>query len=144
VHNGPTPAQIAAAAHAAALKSAGEHHDEEALLAVPGQDEPVVEVHEAADQDALVSLPATEALGAAELPEEPAAPAEHPFPAAESSAAEEPEEPTEQPAAAPAPAAHAPAAPKRRKRGRVVAPAGPPRPLGEDTVGATVQAAPTS
>ena len=144
VHNGPTPAQIAAAAHAAALKSAGEHHDEEALLAVPGQDEPVVEVHEAAGQDAPVALDAPEALETAELPEEPTAPGGQPVPAEEPAAAEELAAPTEQPAAAAAPAAEAPAAPKRRKRGRVVAPAGPPRPVGEDAVDAPVEAAPTS
>ncbi|WP_082590456.1 Rne/Rng family ribonuclease [Phycicoccus sp. Soil748] len=144
VHGGPTPAQIAAAAHAAALKSAGEHHDEDALLAVPGQDEPVVEVREAAGQDAPVALPAVEPL---ELPEGPAAEVR---PVADEPAAEvhpvgdEPAAPAEPEQPVAAAAAEAPAAPKRRKRGRVVAPAGPPRPVGEDAAEPSVVAVPTS
>jgi ribonuclease E len=54
VHSGPTPAQIAAAAHAAALKSSGEQHDEADLeFDTPlSDDEPVAaEVHEAPDRE---------------------------------------------------------------------------------------------
>jgi ribonuclease E len=85
-HGGPTPAQIAAAAHAAALKSTEEHHDADSLaplgesplevVEVPTQDGSVGQVVEAPDQGSSA----------------PSAPA-----------------------------------PRRRKRGRVVAPAGPPR-----------------
>lgn len=120
--SGPTPAQIAAAAHAAALKSATVPGAE----AAPAQDEPELLVVE------------TE-------PEEQEAPAHRPEPAttepavstepAASTASTEEAEPAERAqraepgaAAAPAPAAVvAPPAPRRRKRGRVVAPAGPPR-----------------
>ena len=114
--SGPTPAQIAAAAHAAALKSATVPGAE----AAPAQDEPELLVVE------------TE-------PEEQEAPAHRPEPAttepAVSTASPEAAEPAERAqraepsaAAASAPAAVvAPPAPRRRKRGRVVAPAGPPR-----------------
>ncbi|GAB3071014.1 Rne/Rng family ribonuclease [Pedococcus soli] len=152
-HGGPTPAQIAAAAHAAALKSAGEHHDEEALLAVPAQDEPVVEVHEAADQESVdqqsvhatpeaeVSEDTQDTQGSddtavaqhAEVSESPA-PAPEAQPEVESAASPEPDEaaapvagPVGGPAAEPTPEAAPAAAPKKRRRGRVVAPAGPPR-----------------
>ncbi|MFC8504557.1 ribonuclease E/G, partial [Pedococcus sp. NPDC057267] len=52
-HGGPTPAQIAAAAHAAALKSSEGHPFGGAELVddAPAQDEPVVEVHETPDQE---------------------------------------------------------------------------------------------
>lgn len=118
VHSGPTPAQIAAAAHAAALKSADHHHDDEHgdehgehvhdFDEVAGQDAPVVEVHEDVDQ----------------LEPEPE-PAPEPEPEPELEPAPEPEpEPTSEPEPEPQPVA---VAPKRRRRGRVVAPAGPPR-----------------
>jgi ribonuclease E len=100
-HGGPTPAQIAAAAHAAALKSV-EHQFADELVA---QDEPPLEVHEAGDQEA---------------PEPVAVEPVAPEPAVEEPAVEEPV-----PAVQPAPAAEP--APRRRKRARVVAPAGPPR-----------------
>jgi ribonuclease E len=131
VHSGPTPAQIAAAAHAAALKSAEHHHDDlhddlhdddlhrdDLHHDLPdefdaGQDAPVVEVHEDVEQ---------------QQPEQADAMA---APAAEDASAQEKHvEPTPEPEREPQPVV---AAPKRRKRGRVVAPAGPPRAVaGED------------
>jgi ribonuclease E len=119
VHSGPTPAQIAAAAHAAALKSSGDPHDEADLeFDTPlGQDEPVGEVHEAEDQEPMDQEP---------MDEEPL---DH------EQAAVDPE-PARQPVAEPVPAAQPVAeparTPRRRKRGRVVAPAGPPRHAGDE------------
>ncbi|MDR6864415.1 Rne/Rng family ribonuclease [Phycicoccus sp. 3266] len=121
-HGGPTPAQIAAAAHAAALKSseahpfgAGELVDE-----APAQDEPVVEVHETPDQEQPERVEAEPVQP--EPAEREAAPARQ--------AAAEPAQPerTQPEPARPAAAAAPTAAPRRRKRARVVAPAGPPRP----------------
>jgi ribonuclease E len=133
-HGGPTPAQIAAAAHAAALKSS-EHHDaDEAPLEPAGQDDPVVEVHEASDQE----VP-TRALG-----EVRPTPAEQETPlvapndetALAGSAQDEPVLETQPAPAVPVvsePVVAAPPAPRRRKRGRVVAPAGPPRAAAGDS-----------
>lgn len=121
VHSGPTPAQIAAAAHAAALKSADHHHhdDHDEDHDQVGQDAPVVEVHEDVDQ-AQPDQPAPET-----------APETAPEAVPETAAEVAPEaltapEPAPEPVRelAPEPVA---LAPKRRKRGRVVAPAGPPR-----------------
>ncbi|NNM45454.1 Rne/Rng family ribonuclease [Knoellia koreensis] len=133
-HGGPTPAQIAAAAHAAALKSS-EHHDaDEAPLEPAGQDDPVVEVHEASDQE----VP-TRALG-----EVRPTPAEQETPlvapndetALAGSAQDEPVLETQPAPAVPVvsePVVAEPPAPRRRKRGRVVAPAGPPRAAAGDS-----------
>jgi len=138
--SGPTPAQIAAAAHAAALKSAGLPVDESAL---PTQDQPDLEVRESESEEQEQSHPAevpvaqaaaAEARTHAESRAEPAAPADSHAEAPADSHAEAPadshvEAPsaqapaTQQPAPEPAPAT----TPKRRRRGRVVAPAGPPR-----------------
>lgn len=112
VHSGPTPAQIAAAAHAAALKSADHHHhdddhDHPEHDDLGGQDAPVVEVHEDVDQEQPdQAVPETASEVAPEVVPETLT---------------EPESVRE---LAPEPVA---LAPKRRKRGRVVAPAGPPR-----------------
>ena len=111
--SGPTPAQIAAAAHAAALKSASGVLPEGEEAAA--QDQPVLVVHETEPEEQE-----PERHEAAEPAAAAAAPAAAPT-AAEAAA------PAQQPASA-APAAEAPTAPRRRKRGRVVAPAGPPRP----------------
>ncbi len=118
--SGPTAAQIAAAAHAAALR-----HTEQPELAA----EVAAEVAQAAGEgptaeDAAMDVPE---VGATE-PAAEESPAEEPT--AEESSAEEPTatEPAVAPPSAdedlPAPAV-APARPRRR-RGRVVAPAGPP------------------
>ena len=123
-HSGPTPAQIAAAAHAAAVKSLVEHPDEADLTSEEpaAQDQPVVEVHEAQDQEQpAAAAPATEDLGT-RAPVTPAAAPEQEVPEQEVPAPRT--TPVEQ---------EAPSAPalRRRKRGRVVAPAGPPRHGGE-------------
>lgn len=97
---GPTAAQIAAAAHAAALK-----HTDPADVAA-----------EIAAEVAAVTAPDADPQPVAEQPAEPA-PVEAPAPAAEPAPVQAPV--VEAPAAAPAPRT-------RRKRGRVVAPAGPP------------------
>ena len=111
--SGPTPAQIAAAAHAAAL-SAGA--SSEAADAAAG-----AAAHEVADQG--------EAQAPATVPERGTAPSE-PEPAAADVATTPPTTP-EQPVSDAAPVTQEPApAPRRRRRGRVVAPAGPP--VGED------------
>ncbi|PKW25799.1 Rne/Rng family ribonuclease [Phycicoccus duodecadis] len=101
--NGPTAAQIAAAAHAAALKHAehGEHGEvseaaEQLAADVAADVEAAVEAH----VEAPVSAPA---------PEQASAPAPEPAPVQE---------------AAPITTGR-----PRRKRGRVVAPAGPPPPV---------------
>ncbi|MDF2092652.1 Rne/Rng family ribonuclease [Knoellia sp. 3-2P3] len=118
---GPTPAQIAAAAHAAALKSAGVALEADGSEAA-AQDQPVLEVHETEPEE---QQPAPARAQAAPEPAE-AGPEPEAAPAA----------PVHEAPAAP-PAAPEPAAPRRRKRGRVVAPAGPPRasvssPAGEE------------
>ena len=121
--SGPTPAQIAAAAHAAALKSTSG-------VAVEGeegaaQDQPVLVVHETEpeEQEPARTAEVEPAAAAAATPvEAPAAEAAGSAPQAVSAA----------------PADEAPAAPKRRRRGRVVAPAGPPRPVtAEPAAGST-------
>jgi ribonuclease E len=115
-HSGPTPAQIAAAAHAAALKSAGDHHDDDELLEL----EPF---------EAVI-----DAVAAAEVAVPDAAPVE--------TAPVQPAQPAQ-------PVQAAEPAPRRRKRGRVVAPAGPPRHIdepaddsGDDVSGNASQGAP--
>ncbi len=108
--NGPTAAQIAAAAHAAALR-----HTEQPEVAAEVAAEVVAQVggpEATADEvdpaDAAVDVPA---VGATEpAAEEPVAPPQ---------GGEEPAAPVEE---SPAP----PVARPRRRRGRVVAPAGPP------------------
>ncbi|HSO65774.1 MAG TPA: Rne/Rng family ribonuclease [Ornithinibacter sp.] len=114
--SGPTAAQIAAAAHAAAMRKAepGEHEPEDAAVDVPevGATEPAATEpvdSPPVDQDAQpVAEQAPDAV------DEPSA-----APAPEPSAAPAPEPVVEAPPVA---------APRgRRKRGRVVAPAGPPR-----------------
>jgi ribonuclease E len=116
-HGGPTPAQIAAAAHAAALKSV-EHH-EAGEPGEPVQDEPQGEVHEAPDQtvpESSVAVQAPEPLVESEPVVESAPVVESVAESAPVVAASVLEQ---APVAEPAP--------RRRKRGRVVAPAGPPR-----------------
>jgi ribonuclease E len=141
-HGGPTPAQIAAAAHAAAMKSNGFAGDDESGAAVLGQDAPLDVVQEL-DLEDLQPTPAT--LDEAPSPtdvdvdveaEVPLASdaVEPPTEAAEPVEAVEAAEAVEAPQADPEPvetayappAATAPSRP-RRHRGRVVAPAGPPR-----------------
>ncbi len=107
-HSGPTAAQIAAAAHAAAMKK---------VVPVPGpdvaQDEPTQIVLEV---DTTEQLLGSEPGGGLDTTQQVLV--------------SEPTEP--EPDREPEPAAYVPApvvvtAPRRRKRGRVVAPAGPPR-----------------
>lgn len=126
--SGPTPAQIAAAAHAAALKSATVPGAE----AAPAQDEPellVVET-EPEEQEAPAHRPEPATTERTEravsiASSEPAASTEA---AVSTASAERAQRAEPSAAAASAPAAVvAPPAPRRRKRGRVVAPAGPPR-----------------
>jgi ribonuclease E len=129
--SGPTPAQIAAAAHAAALKSTSGHgatHGEEA----PAQDQPVLEVVEAEDQTPAGAEAAEARAAAPEVRtgEAPAGPVTEPAPAA--------------PARASEPVAPAEPAPRRRKRGRVVAPAGPPKGGAGETPAATAEPAPAT
>jgi ribonuclease E len=133
-HSGPTPAQIAAAAHAAALKSLGEHEH-----GIDGQDAPVVDAHEDIDRpesgSEVTAEPAPLASDRGSLADAGDRDAElAPQPS------EVPAQPTEEPAPQPTPEPVA-AAPKRRKRGRVVAPAGPPRAVGDEDDAAPVAGA---
>ena len=124
--SGPTPAQIAAAAHAAAIKgTAAAEHAEPALEVLEGEAESAPPITSAADRVAEPSGAPAEAEATVE-PVESAA--DRPVELV-GSAPDEPAEPAEpESAGAPAtPAEEPPAPPKRRKRGRVVAPAGPPR-----------------
>ncbi|WP_241668368.1 Rne/Rng family ribonuclease [Pedococcus bigeumensis] len=121
-HSGPTPAQIAAAAHAAALKSVGDHHDHaEHDHAEHDHAEHDHAEHEYPEVAQVVAPDSADVAAPQGLDQEqPAsAPEPAPEPAPESQRAPEPIRQQ-----APEPVA---AAPKRRKRGRVVAPAGPPR-----------------
>ncbi|MGZ4654893.1 Rne/Rng family ribonuclease [Oryzihumus sp.] len=122
--SGPTPAQIAAAAHAAALHASHAGEEAEAVAAEAAK---AVEAVAAGD---VTELPAgapkavePEQAVEAEKAAEPAR-AQAPEPAAQEPAAEP--VPATQPAVAAEPAT-APATRGRRKRARVVAPAGPPR-----------------
>jgi ribonuclease E len=123
VHSGPTPAQIAAAAHAAALKSSGEPHDVADLeFDTPvGPDEPVPPYQESPYQESPHQGVSDHEL----LDQEPeaveAAPAAEPQPTR-----------TAEPAPQPEPVVEQARTPRRRKRGRVVAPAGPPRHGGDE------------
>jgi len=132
---GPTAAQIAAAAHAAAMKSAASTPAELAREGTEesfpedngpwaGQDEPVADQHFATDADGAelesdVDDPAR--TGSAAAAEAPA-----PEPAAETQPGRS-AEPSVQPAQAEPEPSVEPAPRGRRRRGRVVAPAGPPR-----------------
>ena len=127
VHSGPTPAQIAAAAHAAALKSvatttsrtAPTHGRTTCPTSLP-EPEPAGRSRSPSRRSEATSEPSADA-GAEP---EPRARADAAEPVAEPSSAEPtPVEPV------------AAAAPKRRKRGRVVAPAGPPRAAADATRG---------
>ncbi len=110
--NGPTAAQIAAMAHAAALKNA-RPADDEAAEPLP-QDMPVEVVTEMESEEQELSDVGAESTESVE----PAAVAEEAAVTGETTVAEEPVV-AEQPPVAERPA-------PRRRRGRVVAPAGPP------------------
>ncbi|WP_228255143.1 Rne/Rng family ribonuclease [Ornithinimicrobium avium] len=138
---GPTPAQIAAAAHAAAVQAGEKPVAAETAadpvaggqaMSTPGTAVEQAVSEQAVSEQAATEQPATKRRAAKRSPARPAAEQ----PAAEQPAAEQPadersadQEPAaDEPAREPAPvveAALAPA-PKRRRRGRVVAPAGPP------------------
>jgi ribonuclease E len=120
VHSGPTPAQIAAAAHAAALKSAAEHPESLDGLDHDGLDHDGHD-HDGLDDHELEQVDLTQVTDTStERTRTEQAPARH---------VQAEQVQTEPAAAQPTAAAAATAtAPKRRKRGRVVAPAGPPRP----------------
>jgi ribonuclease E len=144
-HGGPTPAQIAAAAHAAAMKSSGYAGDgtpEDGLVTgEPGQDGPldiVLELDLEETEHAPVADDATqdvtEPTGRADVAN--AEPDRDDEPSAQDAAQVDPEPQTapeppqaqvdEDVAAYAAPVSSPPSRP-RRHRGRVVAPAGPPR-----------------
>jgi ribonuclease E len=130
--NGPTAAQIAAMAHAAALKnSSGAEATGEAtprLEAVP-QDGPVEVVTEVeSEEQEPPSVPAKPARAEqVERAQESTQPAqEAPRPQEHEPAEATAEEPAREDRAAEEPAAEEPARRPRRRRGRVVAPAGPP------------------
>ena len=128
--NGPTPAQIAAAAHAAALQVGGssEVADDVARVTLDG-------VGSTAEGPGTPEQAPAGSVAAAQP--EPVSDVEQPEGAARPQAVVEPEAgPASEPAqavAAPAEPEPAPAPrPKRRRRGRVVAPAGPPTGATED------------
>jgi ribonuclease E len=122
---GPTPAQIAAAAHAAALHAADASAAEQppAGGTVPDEVVEAVEAVLSGDRPGAADGPEAEAVA-------PRAQVE-PEPAPES-------EPKPAPVLEPAPA------PKRRRRGRVVAPAGPPTGPDEGGTGTGTSEGPTT
>ncbi|HEU4330934.1 MAG TPA: Rne/Rng family ribonuclease [Lapillicoccus sp.] len=135
---GPTPAQIAAAAHAAALKSsayAGADGAEDGSpdVAALAQDLPLAVVLEQDLEEAGAEPTVVEALVVEETvegAEEPVAAAEpEPEPALEAEPQPEPEPATGGDEPAYETEVTAPPTRPRRHRGRVVAPAGPPRSL---------------
>jgi ribonuclease E len=121
VHSGPTPAQIAAAAHAAALKSAADHpetFDEHDGHDHNGHDHELEQV----DLTQVTEQPSTEPSSTEPSSTEPSS--------TEQATAEQVKVQVQTASAPAQPGVAEPAAataPKRRKRGRVVAPAGPPR-----------------
>jgi ribonuclease E len=134
--NGPTPAQIAAAAHAAALKSGGYAGGDGAengrpngadlsqdlpLDVVLEQDLEEIVVAAAAFEDVVEAAVEGRSLDFLEMPAEAATAEPEPEPQPQPATnGDEPADPTE---------ASTPPVRPRRRRGRVVAPAGPPRPL---------------
>ena len=108
-HDGPTPAQIAAAAHAAALQAAAVRRDGAESGA------PLTDADVAAAIDSAVGAVFGEVLGDEQPGEQVSATASE---QASEQAAEQAPEPAPEPE---------PAARPRRRRGRVVAPAGPPK-----------------
>ncbi|WP_270889937.1 Rne/Rng family ribonuclease [Pedococcus sp. 5OH_020] len=143
VHSGPTPAQIAAAAHAAALKSAADHHgepthepaeelineptaeltDEHAGPHVDRHDGPQVDrqARDAENQSADTSGDGGEpAVTGSQAPAVVPTGSQAPAPLAA-------QPPAVAPVLQPVGLAATAVAPRRRKRARVVAPAGPPR-----------------
>ncbi|WP_409483352.1 Rne/Rng family ribonuclease [Arsenicicoccus dermatophilus] len=113
---GPTPAQIAAAAHAAAMAAAQPGADDDAPASAD-------EVARAIDEAMATALGAPEG----------ARPDASPVDAAEVPGPDAAGDEVVAVPAVPLPAVEpAPEKPRRRKRGRVVAPAGPPRPLASD------------
>jgi ribonuclease E len=122
--SGPTAAQIAAAAHAAALRraEAGEHHHDVEDAAVPDQELAAVAQ---TSFDATTDPEVAEAAGGADVTPEAVAVADvtpDAVPAADGT-----------PDAVPVATQPEPVAPRgRRRRGRVVAPAGPPRAAASD------------
>lgn len=134
--SGPSAAQIAAAAHAAALRKADDHHDDEPVEEVVATDEAATDVPEATPDNDVT--PGVEATPEAEAPAAaaPRGVGQVVVTAAPDDAGQAPESlptlaaetPEQAPEQAPEPEqAPAPAARGRRRRGRVVAPAGPPR-----------------
>ncbi|GAA1242883.1 Rne/Rng family ribonuclease [Oryzihumus leptocrescens] len=122
--SGPTPAQIAAAAHAAALHASHAGEEAEAVAAEAAKAVEAVAAGDVTDVPAEAPKAAEpEQAVEAEKAAEPT-PAQAPEPAAQEPAAEP--VPATQPVVAAEPAT-APATRGRRKRARVVAPAGPPR-----------------
>ncbi|MFW5474393.1 Rne/Rng family ribonuclease [Knoellia sp. CPCC 206450] len=127
-HSGPTAAQIAAAAHAAAIKSmSGEHHDDDvAELTGPAQDDATVTASAPAESEPTSPTEdAPEAAAPGETTAVESSPAEPATVIAEVGTRDEEPEPV-QAVARPA-QLDEPVVRPRRKRGRVVAPAGPPR-----------------
>ncbi|USQ78538.1 Rne/Rng family ribonuclease [Ornithinimicrobium faecis] len=112
---GPTPAQIAAAAHAAAIAGSAQPQDD----AAPEESSPAA-TQASGERSAEPTTPHTAQAVAQPEPQESVAPAE----SREAVVRAEPKQAAEpQPAVTPEPAV----APRpRRRRGRVVAPAGPP------------------
>ncbi len=156
--SGPTAAQIAAAAHAAALrKTDPEESDaasrESAAAVADAVADAVVDVvvggeagrdtsGDASDDGSGSEARDTGSTVADETGSEPE-PAEPAPPAEPVSAPETEPESVRVPVAAPvAEPVAAPARRPRRKRGRVVAPAGPPRPVGESDTAGTPEGAP--
>ncbi|MEO5747927.1 MAG: Rne/Rng family ribonuclease, partial [Humibacillus sp.] len=116
--SGPTAAQIAAAAHAAALRRS-EHEGADAA----GRESAVAVADAVADAvvEAVSGAAPARSENHDDVSSVPEAPAPEPFPEPVADAVVEPVVP---PVAEPVTRA-------RRKRGRVVAPAGPPRPVGD-------------
>lgn len=130
--SGPSAAQIAAAAHAAALRKS-EHHDDEHADHEHDQadhDHDDVEATEVAEVADVAVEPEVDEAVVSDVPAEEVAPADEADEADESSKSAVEEPVVVAPVAEEAPA---PAARGRRRRGRVVAPAGPPRSGGPET-----------
>ncbi|EAP97015.1 hypothetical protein JNB_20433 [Janibacter sp. HTCC2649] len=132
VRSGPTAAQIAAAAHAAAIKSlSGESTDDDvADLAGPADDESTQPTHTPVVESSEVSEPSEPSHTEPAEPAEPAEPTQV-APATVIAEVGRPDSADDTEAVRPIVAEPAPidqpVVRPRRKRGRVVAPAGPPK-----------------
>ncbi|MEO5745456.1 MAG: Rne/Rng family ribonuclease [Terracoccus sp.] len=135
-HHGPTAAQIAAAAHAAALKTTAAHPVAEvAEAAVSIADDLAAELASAASPTGIDRAIEAQVSSTPDIPEPAGIPAVDPADDSEDATVRPDDQMPATQSTVPVAdgsGSDAPAARPRRRRGRVMAPAGPPRPAGSE------------